>query len=212
MGARASWVCWAAQLPPVVPSRAGGPRRSSVRPGSLSRPRPRAWPTVWSVVWPRAVPGRRSTRRHRGRSRPATETMWRRGALMASAGVAQLIAEAGLPPIRVQDLRHAAATLALASRGGAEGGAGDARALLHHDHRRHLHQRAAAGRPDRRAGSRGPGATARPGTAERMPLAGLPIERAADGAAELGARREPARHSRRPASTDPGATGQPADR
>jgi conjugative relaxase-like TrwC/TraI family protein len=52
----------------------------------------------------------------------------------------RLARDAGLPPIRLHDLRHGAASLALAG-GGPQDGVGDARALDHHDHRGHLRDR-----------------------------------------------------------------------
>jgi len=43
----------------------------------------------------------------------------------------KLVDEAGLPPVRLHDLRHGAATLAPSGGGGPAGGAGDARPLEH---------------------------------------------------------------------------------
>lgn len=54
-----------------------------------------------------------------------------------------LTRQAGLPPIRLHDLRHGAATLALGRWGGDEGRSGDAAALLDHCHQRSVHRCAA---------------------------------------------------------------------
>ena len=50
-----------------------------------------------------------------------------------------LVSELDLPPIRLHDLRHGAATIALASRTDLKV-IEDARPLQHRHHRRHLHQ------------------------------------------------------------------------
>lgn len=52
-----------------------------------------------------------------------------------------LARQAGLPPIRLHDLRHGAATLALAAGVDMKTVQTNAAALVHHDHRRYLHQR-----------------------------------------------------------------------
>jgi integrase len=68
----------------------------------------------------------------------------------------QLSAAAGLPPIRLHDLRHGAATLAQVGCGrGPEGRPGHARAFQHRAHRRHLHLGAARGGPSGRRRHRG---------------------------------------------------------
>jgi hypothetical protein len=59
----------------------------------------------------------------------------------------RLARDAGLPPIRLHDLRHGAATLALARWRGPQDGLGNARSLDHHDHGRHLRDRPVRGCP-----------------------------------------------------------------
>jgi len=68
----------------------------------------------------------------------------------------RLSGEAVLPPVRLHDLRHGAATLAtsLATGGGPEGRPGHAWPLQHRPHSRHLHLGAPRGRPQGRRGHR----------------------------------------------------------
>lgn len=62
----------------------------------------------------------------------------------------RLVREADLPPIRLHDLRHGAASLSqFRRRQRPQNRADDARPLQHRAHRRHLHQRAARPRPPR---------------------------------------------------------------
>jgi integrase len=58
----------------------------------------------------------------------------------------KLNTESGLPPVRLHDLRHGAATLELAAGVELKGGAGDAGAREHRAHRGYLFQCVAAGR------------------------------------------------------------------
>jgi len=69
---------------------------------------------------------------------------------------ASLVAAGGLPPVRLHDLRHGAATLALAARSRPQSHPGPARARQHRAHRRHLHLGAARGRRPQRRGRRSP--------------------------------------------------------
>lgn len=66
----------------------------------------------------------------------------------------RLVAASGLPPIRLHDLRHGAATLMLAMRHRREDRVGHARAQRHPDHAGHLPERPAAGRQERGRGHR----------------------------------------------------------
>ncbi len=82
---------------------------------------------------------------------PPVRPQWVREVVTGVVGV-RLMKEADLPPIRLHDLRHGAATLALA------GGANlkvvsEMLGQSTCDHRRHLHQRAARARPGSRRGS-----------------------------------------------------------
>jgi integrase len=80
------------------------------------------------------------------------------GRALSPNGVSQrfdrLVARNDLPPIRLHDLRHVAATLALTRRRRHQGGLRAAGPLDHADHPRHLPVGDAAGRPGRRRGDR----------------------------------------------------------
>ena len=73
----------------------------------------------------------------------------------------QLAAEAGLPPVRLHDLRHAGNTQ-YGRGGGLAGGAGHARAFEHRADRRHIHLGAACRRSYRRREGRHPHHPGRP--------------------------------------------------
>jgi hypothetical protein len=62
----------------------------------------------------------------------------------------RLVARAGLPPIRLHDLRHGAATMALDAGVDIKSRPGATRPLHLHPHPRHLHQRRQTTAPQRR--------------------------------------------------------------
>jgi integrase len=78
----------------------------------------------------------------------------------------QLVADAGLPPIRLHDLRHCAATYLKASGADLKDIQETPRPLIHHHHQRHLHQRRARVDHRTRQGQR----RSRPGSSRVAPI------------------------------------------
>ncbi|UBU12969.1 site-specific integrase [Nonomuraea gerenzanensis] len=73
----------------------------------------------------------------------------------------KLVLASGLPPVRLHDLRHGAATLALAAGAGPARGARTTRTCQHRAHRRHVHVGAAAAVSRERPGHRPAGSQSR---------------------------------------------------